>query len=90
MFALRIKPRTGAISRKEKVAQEILKTHELGPVSDPLCVEACPDYSASSGCHRDCEKAPLRLSSDPDAFPLEPLIAPLVFELKKLGVFYPS
>ena len=55
----------------------------------PVCVDACPDYDLRAGCRRDCAKAPARLSSDPDRFPVEEKIAPLVFELKKLGVFFP-
>ena len=40
-------------------------------------------------CHRFCPAAPRRLSSEGERGPVEPLVAPLVFELKKLGVFYP-
>ena len=34
-------------------------------------------------------QTPRRLSSEGEQSPVEPLVAPLVFELKKLGVFYP-
>src|ERR1700678_3681924 len=39
--------------------------------------------------HRFCPAAPRRLSSEGEQSPVEPLVSPLVFELKKLGVFYP-
>jgi hypothetical protein len=53
-----------------------------------VCVCGCPDYDPAAGCHRFCRAAPQRLSSDPLS-PIEPQIAPLVFELKRLGVFHP-
>jgi hypothetical protein len=49
----------------------------------------CADYRASIGCHRFCPAAPRRLSSEGERSPVEPLVAPLVFELKRLGMFYP-
>jgi len=84
-----IKPRKDASARKKSVEHEVRRAHELGPIPDPVCSNNCPDYNPSVGCHRNCRTAPRQLSSDPDNSPLEPLVAALVFELKKLGVFYP-
>jgi len=86
---LRIEPRSDAKARKGVVAHEMRRAHELGPAPDPVCCAHCPDYKPSVGCHRDCAAAPRRLSSEGERSPVEPLVAPLVFELKKLGVFYP-
>jgi hypothetical protein len=86
---LRIEPRPNAELRKNLVAHEVRRAHALGPAPEPVCDAHCPDYNASTGCHRDCRAVPLRLSSDGARNPLEPQVAPLVFELKKLGVFHP-
>jgi hypothetical protein len=84
---LRIKPRT--TSRKRVVAHEVRRAHTLGPIPDPVCCSHCADYQSSTRCHRYCPAAPRRLSSEGELSPLEPLVAPLVFEIKKLGVFHP-
>jgi hypothetical protein len=86
---MRIEPRDDTADREKLVAQEVRRAHALGPAPDPVCCASCPDYKASAGCHRDCAAAPLRLSSDGERSPVEPRVAPLVFELKRLGVFYP-
>jgi hypothetical protein len=51
-------------------------------------VDTCADYDPAIGCRWNCHAAAQRLTSDP-ASPLEPAIVPLVFELKRLGVFCP-
>jgi hypothetical protein len=64
---------------------EILKFEEC---SNSVCGAACqrPD---PRNCSRSCPDIPRILSSDPEKFPLETRIAPLVYELKRLGVFEP-
>lgn len=84
---MRIEPRVP--SRKNRVAHEVKRAHALGPMPDPVCCVHCADYTPSTRCHRYCPAAPRRLSSEGERSPVEPLVAPLVFELKKLGVFYP-
>jgi hypothetical protein len=84
---LRIAPRI--TPRKGRVAHEVRRAHALGPMPDPVCCAHCADYTPSARCHRYCPAAALRLSSEGERDPLEPLVAPLVFELKKLGVFHP-
>jgi hypothetical protein len=86
-FSLRIEPRISP--RKGCVAHEVKRAHALGPMPDPVCCAHCPDHTPSIRCHRYCPAAPRRLSSEGERSPVEPHIAPLVFELKKLGVFYP-
>ena len=84
---MRIAPRPKA--RKSLVAHEVRRAHTLGPIPDPVCCSHCKDYVPSTRCHRYCPAAPRRLSSEGKRSPVEPLVAPLVFELKKLGVFHP-
>ena len=86
---MRIKPRDKSSDRKENLVLEVRRVHELGPIPDPVCSKNCPDYNPSIGCHRDCQAAPNQLSSEGFNSPVESLVAPLVFELKKLGAFYP-
>lgn len=63
-----------------------------GRICDAKCVSACPDCGSTAcqcRCSADCPVAPLLLSSDPENYPIEPAIMPLVFEMKRLGVFRP-
>lgn len=55
---------------------------------DPVCGANC-ERSAPRNCSRHCPDIARALSSEPDRFPLEDGIAPLAFELKRLGVFHP-
>jgi len=84
---VRIAPRRNRSGRKA-VKRDVRQVRKLAPVPEPACACDCPDYDPAAGCHRFCQAAPLRLSSDPSS-PVEPLIAPLTFELKRLGVFHP-
>jgi hypothetical protein len=70
------------------VKRDLRRARKLAPVPEPVCACDCPDYDPAVGCHRLCQAAPRRLSSDPTS-PVEPLIAPLAFELRRLGVFHP-
>lgn len=49
----------------------------------------CGSLSCQCMCSPNCPEAPKALSSDPDNFPIEPGITPLVFELKRLTFFEP-
>ena len=86
---MHIAPRHDTPARKRLLAREVKRAHALGPMPDPVCCADCADYQPARGCHRYCPAAPRRLSSDGEHSPVEPLAAPLVFELKKLGVFHP-
>jgi hypothetical protein len=70
------------------VKKDVKRARKLGPLPPPVCSRRCADYDPSIGCYRFCPSAPRRLSSDANS-PVEALIAPLVFELKRLGVFHP-
>ncbi|MDA0306154.1 MAG: hypothetical protein O3B76_07690 [Proteobacteria bacterium] len=89
------------IERRKKNRREKLEVHaELARIVNPpartrVCNEACDAVCptcGSTGCACSCSSACPHIStvltSDP-AFPIEELIAPLAFELKRLGVFEP-
>ena len=62
-----------------------------GRICSPECDAVCPSCSSTSCaccCSSDCAHIPAVLTSDPN-FPIETMIAPLAFELKRLGVFEP-
>ncbi len=57
-----------------------------------LCTTKCPVCGATDcrcACSRTCANIPLMLSSEPDMLPLEAKIAPLVYEMNRLGFFRP-
>jgi hypothetical protein len=89
MDNLLIKPRESNVTVKKAIHHELQRARELGPLPGPVCCSGCPEYDPARGCDRNCPFAPSRLSSEAEKYPLETLIAPLVFELKKLGVFLP-
>lgn len=61
---------------------------EFGYGDRSVCILDCPK-AAATACSRNCPDIPHFLSSDPERHPLEKRIAPLAFELKRLGVFQP-
>jgi hypothetical protein len=86
---MRIKAADHRPQARDALKRAMVRARTEGPVPEPVCSPCCPNYEARVGCHRRCEHAPVRLSSDPEAYPIEPRVAPLVFELKRLGVFDP-
>jgi len=65
--------------------KEILENDTSGkPVCAPNCPKARPDR-----CNRSCPDIPEMISTDPQKHPVEPRVAPLVFELKRLELFQP-
>lgn len=86
---MRIDKRQDCDDRQARLRDDIERARRLGPLPEPVCTPACEQYDAGIGCRRSCAAAAQRLSSDPARFPIEPAIVPLVFELKRLGVFHP-
>lgn len=84
-----IKQNINKINKQRVVSKELNDARLMGPLAEPVCTDNCPAYNPSVGCHRLCQKAPLFLSSEPDSYPLDILVSPLVFEIKKLGIFEP-
>lgn len=86
---MRVAPRYISRSRKAALLSELHRAKTAGPLEDPVCSPDCPDIASVHKCDRFCVNASRRLSSEGDSYPLEAGITPLVFELKKLGVFGP-
>ena len=59
----------------------------LAMKSSPVCGSDCNLYKEKT-CDKTCSDAPHFLSSD-KSYPLEKVITPLVFEVKRLGVYEP-
>ncbi len=58
----------------------------------PGCEMRCPSCGSTTclcNCRPDCPQAPLALSSDPEKFPIEEGIVPLVFALNDLAIGSP-
>lgn len=53
------------------------------------CWMACPCPERKDSCGHDCPGISTALSSDPQQYPLEIQIAPLVYELSKMRVYQP-
>lgn len=69
------------------VRRELHEVTKAEPVKPPVCGDHCPTYEESQ-CHMHCPEARFMLSSEVD-YPLEAKIAPVVFELKRMGVYHP-
>lgn len=86
---MRIKQSDGAAARGRRLLHEISAVEREGPLPDPVCDPGCPHYDGIRPCQRECSNAPAQLSSEGADYPVEPLVAPLVFELLKLRVYEP-
>ncbi len=75
-----------------EIAEAAVASGMEGRVCGEVCVIKCPQCG-STACHCECSSAcpdaPRALSAEPDALPIEPGITPLVFEMKRLGLFTP-
>lgn len=83
------------IERRHDIARETRTTdHSLEEMANaaiqtgPVCASECA-RAGTCPCTRDCPHISETLSSDPQNFPIEKRVAPLAFEIKKLGVFTP-
>lgn len=88
---MRIWRRTASAGRKADFDSEIRRIMTApgpeGRVCDDCAIkcDTCGSISCQCMCHSQCPEAPARLSSDPEHFPIEAGIAPLVFEMKRDG-----
>jgi hypothetical protein len=93
---MRIKPGKRSQVCDPLLASEIAKAAASEGMQGRVCGEACTircPQCGSTGCQcrcsAQCPEAPRELSSDPVYHPIEPGIVPLVFEMKRLGLFDP-
>ncbi|NIA69264.1 hypothetical protein HBA54_11745 [Pelagibius litoralis] len=85
---MKIEHRTNDQGQKDRARDDLSKLLDAGVDAPPPCAANCPN-AFSPNCSPSCPDVPRRLSSDPEKHPLEPLIAPLVYELQRLKVFQP-
>jgi len=79
------------LSRAEIAEAAFAKCIE-GRVCGESCAikcEKCGSASCQCMCSPDCPEAPEHLSSDPNNYPIEGGIAPLVYEMTRLRMFRP-
>ena len=93
---MRIRRRKLSESQTDLVDAEVALAAMSKGVEGRVCGEGCAMICPSCGstkcqcrCSPYCPDAPRALSDDPDRHPIEPAIAPLVFEMKRTGFFDP-
>lgn len=93
---MRIERRRLSPEQSRRLDDEIAATTVAKKVSGRVCGRACDKTCARCGsstcqcaCAPNCPDAPRHLSSHPDGFPIERGITPLVYELRRLGMFQP-
>ena len=93
---MRIERREGSLERDRQLGSTIAEAAACTGVDGRVCGDRCIRICSQCGslgcqcdCSPDCPEVPLALSIDPEHLPIEPLITPLVFEMKRLGVFRP-
>jgi hypothetical protein len=75
------------------IAQAMAPAHIKGRICGVSCTMTCPQCGSKMCqclCSPCCPQAPRALSTDPDRHPIEPGILPLVYEMKRAGMFSPS
>lgn len=63
-----------------------------GRVCGAHCTIICPQCGSTAcqcRCAPECPEAPATLSSDPELHPIETAVVPLVYEMRRLGMFRP-
>lgn len=93
---MRIKRRNRSPEESRLLSQDIAAAASAAGVAGRVCGAACTmkcPQCGSTGCQCTCSPrcpgAARALSVDPDTYPIESLILPLVFEMKRHGVFTP-
>ena len=93
---MRIRKRCGSEREEQQIRSELAMAEQAKGVVGRICGSQCQDVCMSCGsqkcqcmCAPKCPQAPHMLSSDPDRFPIEPAILPLVLEMKRQGLFHP-
>jgi len=85
---MRIERRKKSNNRVSRLREDLGDILDSGSSEAPVCAPDCP-IATLEQCSRHCPDAPRMLSSEAGEYPLEDLIAPLAYELKRLGVFHP-
>ncbi len=93
---MRIRRLTRSRSRARKAGADISRMSALRRNAGRVCGKGCAFKCSRCGstecqcrCSPMCPQAGRELSADPDRYPIEPGILPLVFEMKRLRLFEP-
>ncbi len=93
---MRIGRRDLSLFRSRGLGAEVARMAEGRLPAGRVCGESCAFRCEQCGstrcnceCSQHCPRAAHALSEDPDRHPIEPGIQPLVFAMKRLGVFTP-
>ncbi|MEE8332841.1 MAG: hypothetical protein V3R85_03250 [Alphaproteobacteria bacterium] len=93
---MRIERRDSLDDHAQKLASDIAEAAFANGIEGRVCSESCTVKCPQCGstacqceCSPDCPDASSMLSAEPDQYPVEPGITPLVFEMKRLGLFTP-
>ena len=81
-----------AIQEVREDINRVFTSQVQGRVCGAVCSKVCSkcgSISCQCECSRDCADAPGMLSSDPVNYPVEPGIAPLVYEMQRSGLYRP-
>ena len=93
---MRITRRNRSSERNRSLGRDIAEAASARSVEGRVCGEGCIMKCSSCGstrcqcaCSPHCPQAARALSVDPDDYPIESAILPLVFEMKRLSMFSP-
>lgn len=85
---MKIERRRSGGARGNQLREELAEILRSDSAGAPVCASDCPK-AGPERCSRHCPDIPAMMSSDPEKHPLESRIAPLAYELKRLGAFHP-
>lgn len=89
---MQVARRPDDLDRKKRTRDTLTAFLQKSEIAAPVCGDSCPRYQTREpvfDCSLSCSDAQRALSCEPERFPIEPKITPLVFEIQRLGVFYP-
>ena len=85
---MKIDQKTASPALRTRAREDLSSLLRSRVDAPPPCAANCPE-AFGPRCSRSCPEVPRKLSSDPEGHPLDPLIAPLVYEVQRLKVFQP-
>ncbi len=85
---MRIERRKNDRGSAKPIREELREFLHRDRADTSICAADCPNASPGR-CSRHCPDIPGMISSDPESYPIETRVAPLVYELKRLEVFQP-
>lgn len=93
---MRVERQDLSLGQARRLGADISEAARASAVQGRVCGEGCDHRCRHCGstacqclCSPRCPGAPLALSGDPAQHPIGPLIMPLVYQMKRLGLFTP-